>query len=113
MFLIRHPMVGFFFPEGSVFYEIALTGYVLALPAALFTGINVFVSGLFTAFGNGLVSGILSFLRTFVAFTACLYGLTAFFGGPGLWAAWAVAESVSLIPTFYAVFKYKNRYQYL
>ena len=106
-------MVGFFFREGTIFYEIALTGYILALPAAPFTGINVFISGLFTAFGNGLVSGILSFLRTFVAFTICLYGLTAIFGGPGLWAAWAVAESVSLIPSFYAIYKYRKRYQYL
>ena len=113
LFFIRHPVVGFFFREGTIFYEIALTGYILALPAALFTGINVFISGLFTAFGNGLVSGILSFLRTFVAFTICLYGLTAIFGGPGLWAAWAVAESVSLIPSFYAIYKYRKRYQYL
>ena len=113
LFFLRHPVVGFFFREGTIFYDIALTGYILALPAALFTGINVFISGLFTAFGNGLVSGILSFLRTFVAFTICLYGLTAIFGGPGLWAAWAVAESVSLIPSFYAIYKYRKRYQYL
>ena len=113
LFFLRHPLVGFFFTEGTIFYEIALTGYILALPAALFTGLNVFISGLFTAFGNGLVSGILSFLRTFVAFTICLYGLTAIFGGPGLWAAWAVAESVSLIPSFCAIYMYKSRYQYL
>ncbi len=113
LFPMRHALVGFFFPKDTVFYEIALNGYMLALPAALFTGINVFGSGLFTAFGNGLVSGILSFIRTFVAFTVCLYGLTALFGGPGLWVAWAVAESVSLLPTFYAILKYKNRYQYL
>ena len=113
LFLLRNALVGFFFTKGTIFYEIALTGYILALPAALFTGINVFGSGLFTAFGNGLVSGMLSFIRTFLAFTACIYGMTALFGGPGLWAAWAVAESVSLIPTMLVILKFKNRYQYL
>ena len=112
LFPLRGAVVGFYFPSGSEFYKITMIGYMYALPAALFTGINVFGSGLFTAFGNGLISGLLSFFRTFLALTACLYGLTALFGGSGLWAAWAVAELISLVPTIYALRKYRGRYQY-
>jgi len=113
LYPLRNALVGFFFDPGTEFYEIAMVGYLYTLPAALFTGINVFGSGLFTAFGNGLVSASLSLIRTFIVITACLFGLTALFGGPGLWAAWAVAEMVSLIPTFYAIRKFRGRYQYL
>ncbi len=74
--------------EGSEFYRIASLGYLLILPACLFIGINTFGSGLFTAFGNGLVSALLSLSRTFVVLSCCLFGLTALFGGPGLWCAW-------------------------
>jgi hypothetical protein len=95
------------------FYRIAALGYLIMLPACLFMGFNVFGSGLFTAFGNGVVSGLLSFIRSFVILTCCLYGLTALFGGPGLWSACPAAEVLSAFVTAYALNKYRSRYQYL
>ena len=112
LFLFRAQVIGIFFDQGSDFFNIASLGYLIALPACLFTGINVFGSGLFTAFSNGMVSGLLSLSRTFVILTACLYGLTAAFQGPGLWSAWPVAEMISLVITLLTLKKYKTRYQY-
>ena len=91
LFLFRGRMVGIFFREGTPFYDIASLGYRIVLPACLFTGFNIFGSGLFTAFGNGAVSGLLSLIRSFVLLTGCLFGLTALFAGPGLWSAWPTA----------------------
>ena len=48
----------------------------------------------------------------FLILTACLYGMTALFGGNGLWLAWPAAELLSLIATFLALFKYRDSYQY-
>ena len=112
LFAFRSQIVGIFFQSGTEFYNIASLGYLIVLPACLFTGFNVFGSGLFTAFGNGVVSGLLSLIRSFVVLTCCLYGLTALFGGPGLWSAWPVAELISILVTLYALKKYQSTYQY-
>ena len=112
LFAFRSQLVGIFFQSGTEFYDIASLGYLIVLPACLFTGFNVFGSGLFTAFGNGVVSGLLSLIRSFVVLTCCLYGLTALFGGPGLWSAWPVAELISILVTLYALKKYQSTYQY-
>ena len=112
LYFLREPVTGVFFTRGTDFYAIAEWGYLLSLPACLFVGVNIFGSGLFTAFSNGLVSGALSFIRTFLILVLCLYGLTALFGGTGLWLAWPAAELLSLFVTWGALRKYGNRYAY-
>ncbi|MBQ8075597.1 MAG: MATE family efflux transporter [Oscillospiraceae bacterium] len=112
LFSFRSQIVAIFFQPGTAFYDIASLGYLIVLPACLFTGFNIFGSGLFTAFGNGVVSGLLSLIRSFVVLTACLYGLTALFGGPGLWSAWPAAELICIFVTLYALRKYRSAYQY-
>ena len=112
LFVFRRQVIDVFFDPGTSFFDIASLGYLISLPACLFVGVNIFGSGLFTAFSNGLVSGFLSFVRTFLILTACLYGLTAFFGGPGLWSAWPAAEFFSCLVTVFFLRKYRSRYQY-
>lgn len=112
LFVFRSQIVGIFFDRGTEFYDIAFLGYLIELPACFFTGFNVFGSGLFTAFGNGVVSGLLSLIRSFVVLTCCLYGLTALFGGPGLWSAWPAAELICVFVTLFALIKYHRKYQY-
>ena len=111
-FALRKQAIGVFFERGTAFYEIAELGYLISLPACLFVGINIFGSGLFTAFSNGIVSGLLSLVRTFFVLTACLYGMTALFGGAGLWSAWPTAELISLVITIAVLRKYHSRYGY-
>lgn len=112
LFAFRSRIVGIFFKKGTEFYNIASLGYLIILPACLFIGINIFGSGLFTAFGNGVISGLLSLIRSFLVLTCCLYGLTVLFGGPGLWSAWPAAELISLFITAAVLKKYRSRYQY-
>ena len=112
LFMLRSWLVGVFFTKGTEFYDIASLGYLMILPACLFAGINIFGSGLFTAFSNGVVSGLLSLSRSFVVLTCCLYGLTALFGGPGLWSAWPAAELISCFITVCVLRKFRSIYQY-
>lgn len=113
LYVFRRQAIGIFFEEGSEFFRIALEGYMISLPACLFIGINILGSGLFTAFSNGFISGLLSLIRTFVILTACLYGLTALFKGPGLWSAWPAAELLSLAVTWVFLLKYRKKYDYM
>ena len=112
LFAFRGWAVGIFFREGTEFYRIASLGYLICLPACLFIGMNIFGSGLFTAFGNGVISGLLSLIRSFAVLTCCLFGLTALFGGEGLWSAWPAAELISLFVTLFALKKFRGKYQY-
>lgn len=112
LFLFRKPLIGIFFDQGTVFFDICEYGLMLSLPACLFVGANVFASGLFTAFGNGLISGALSFIRTFLIFTLCLYVLSGLFGAIGFWFAWPAAEVVSLVASVVALRKFRFKYQY-
>jgi hypothetical protein len=112
LFLFRRPIVRIFFSPETEFYRVASLGCLLTLPACLFVGVNTFGSGLFTAFSNGLVSGLLSFVRTFLVLTVCIFGMTALFGGTGLWSAWPTAELLCLGITVAVLVKYRERYQY-
>ncbi len=112
LYFLRGVIIGIYFKPDTEFYRISLLGYMISLPAALFTGYNTFGSGLFTAFSNGVISGFLSLVRTFFVLVICLFALTALFGGYGLWSAWPAAEVVSFIITAIFLFKYRGRYKY-
>lgn len=58
----------------------------------LLSGFNIFASGFFTALNNGLISAIISFLRTLVFQAAAVIILPQIIGVDGIWWAGAVAE---------------------
>jgi Na+-driven multidrug efflux pump len=112
LYFLRGLIIGIYFKPDTEFYRISLLGYMISLPACLFTGYNTFGSGLFTAFSNGVVSGFLSLVRTFFVLVICLFAMTALFGGYGLWSAWPTAEFISFIITAIFLWKYRGRYKY-
>ena len=112
LFFFRSQIIGIFFKPGTEFFEISMEGYLICLPACMFIGINVLGSGLFTAFSNGLVSQILSVVRTFIVLTACIFLLPLVVGARGVWWAWPVAEAVSVVVTVIVLRIYSKRYQY-
>lgn len=112
LYIFRGQMIGIFFRRDTEFFDIAEYGLLVSLPACIFVGVNIFASGMFTAFSNGGVSFGLSMVRTFAVLTACLYGMTALLGGTGLWLAWPVAELLSLIVTVLTLRHYRARYSY-
>ena len=106
-------IVSIFFEPGSEIYKVTQLGFRVSVFATLFCGYNTFYSGLFTAFSNGLISAILSIMRTFIVLVVCLYLLSFLFQEMGLWAAWPVAEIVAFIISAIFIIKYKNKYEYL
>lgn len=78
----------------------------------LFTGFNIFASSLFTALGNGLVSAVISFLRTLVIQIVCVLVLPQLLGDDGLWAATLAAELISLVISLSFILAYRKKYGY-
>ena len=76
----------------------------------LFTGVGIFGSAFFTALNNGLVSAVISFLRTFLFQVMAVLLLPLFLGLEGIWCAVIAAELLSTVVT--AIFLAANKKKY-
>ena len=111
-FLMRAPLVTIFAPQESNVYNIAYDGLSIFGLSFIFTGINIFTSSMFTAFSNGRVSAIISFLRSFVFIVLGVISLPMIIGVDGVWFAIVVAEMLSMLICLYYINKYKDVYEY-
>lgn len=110
--LLSHPLAGIFTPAGTDVYELAAAGLKIYAFNYLFKGLSVFSSAMFTAFGDGRVSAILSFMRTFVFLTATLLGLSALFGVTGVWYSSPAAELMAFALSTFYIWKLRKKYRY-
>lgn len=101
-----------FAPRDSEVYLLAEAGLRIFAVGYLFKGFNVFASALFTALSNGLISAVISFMRTLVFLAASLLGLTAIFGLKGVWYASPVAEGLAFILSLFLVERFRRKYHY-
>ena len=92
--------------------KLMLPGFRIIAISVLFTGINVFASGFFTALNNGRVSAMISMLRTFFFEVGALLILPEIFGIYGVWWAMPVAEALAIVIAVYMMVKYKKAYGY-
>ena len=78
----------------------------------LFAGLNIFTSSLFTALNNGLVSGIVSFLRALVLQIGMVLVLPGLIGENGLWLAAFATESCALVINICFLLGNRKKYGY-
>lgn len=78
----------------------------------IISGFNIFASSFFTALNNGLVSAIISFVRTLVFQVIMIVLLPMLFGINGVWFAVVVAEILALFVSILLIIKNKKKYQY-
>ena len=79
----------------------------------LISGFNIFSSSFFTALNNGLVSAVISFLRTLVFQIAMIFILPAIWGVNGIWLAVSFAEILALIVSTIFLIINREKYQYI
>ena len=79
----------------------------------LISGFNVFASAFFTGLNNGVVSGFIAFLRTFVFQIIMIFVLPLLFNVNGLWMAVIFAEVLALCVSFICFIKNKTKYEYI
>lgn len=75
-------------------------------------GFNIFGSAFFTALNNGLVSAIISFMRTLVLQVVCVMTLPLLWELDGVWAANVFAELSALVLTFTLFMCHRKKYGY-
>ncbi len=111
--VLLSPLIVRSFAEANqAVYDLAIEKFHIFNISIIFAGVNIFSSAMFTAFSNGKVSAIISFLRTFVFISFGIIGLTHVFGIDGIWWAITLAEILSLIVSIYYIFSYREYYHY-
>lgn len=90
--------------------KLTLRGFVIFSFSFLFAGISIYGSSFFTALNNGLVSALISFLRTMVFQIAAVLLFPLIWGIDGIWGSIVIAESMSAIVTVLFLVGMRKKY---
>ncbi|MCI8589337.1 MAG: MATE family efflux transporter [Clostridiales bacterium] len=111
--LLGRPLAGLFVGYDAELLHLTEKGFMIFSIAFLFIGFNIFSSSFFTALNNGLVSALISFLRTLVFQIAAVLLLPLIWEIDGIWLSIIVAELLSLVVSILFLFGMRKKYQYL
>lgn len=105
-------LAGIFVSHDKELLELTTLAIRLFSTSYLISSFNIFASSFFTALNNGLVSAVISFLRTLVFQIIMIFLMPAIFGINGIWLAVTVAELLSLIVCIIFIITNKKKYGY-
>ena len=119
---LSHPLASAFSHGDEQLMQITVDGLSIFTLSFLFKGIPTFGSGLFTAFNNGKVSGIIAIVRTLVFNMLTIIAVPILFfhifGSSyeaafyGVWYSVVFSELLATIMTVIFLRKYSKKYQY-
>ena len=111
--LIATPLATLFVGYDQRLFELTRSGFRLYSFAFLINGFNIYGSAFFTALNNGLLSALISFLRTLVFQMTVVLLLPLLLGINGVWCSVAIAELLTLCVTGTFIVLKRNTYHYL
>ncbi len=103
---------GIFVGYDADLYKMTLHGMIIYSFHFLLCGFNIFASSFFTALGDGLVSAIISFIRSLILQVAAILIMPLLWGLDGIWYAVLVVEVLSLAVAVWFLVKKKDKYHY-
>ena len=89
-----------------------MSAYKLYALCFLFMGFAMYASAFFTALNNGLVSALISFLRTLVFQVAAVIVLPMLFGIDGIWLSVTVGDGLTCLVAATFMIALSGRYGY-
>jgi len=92
--------------------EMTVAAFRIYSCSFLFAGLSIFGSSFFTALNNGMISAVISFMRTLVFEVGAVLLLPLIFGLNGIWGAVVVAEFVSAVLTVVLIAMKRSKYHY-
>ncbi len=111
-FLLAVPLSKLFVGYDAKLYEMTVRGFKLSALSYLFSGLAIFGSSFFTALNNGLISAIISFLRTLVFQVSAVMILPLFLEIDGIWLSIVVAEFIAAAVSVAFIFGKRKKYKY-
>ena len=110
--LTARPIAGLFVGYDSELLAISVNAVRIYSLGYILSWFNIFASSFFTALNNGLISGFLSFLRTFALQVAAILILPEFFGLDGIWYSVPLAELISVVVSILCLTANSRKYGY-
>lgn len=111
--LLATPLAKLFVGYDSTLLAMTQTGFHIYSLVYIINGFNIFGSSFFTALSNGIVSAVISFLRTLVFQIGAVLILPIVFGGiNGIWSSVTVAELLTLCITITFFVRQRRKYHY-
>lgn len=111
--LLATPLAKLFVGYDSTLLAMTQIGFRIYSLVYLINGFNIFGSSFFTALSNGVVSAVISFLRTLVFQIGAVLILPVVFGGiNGIWSSVTVAELLTLCITITFFVRQRRKYHY-
>lgn len=110
--LLAAPFSKFFVGYDKELLAMTIHGFRIYSLAYLINGFNIFGSSFFTALNNGVISAVISFMRTLVFQIGAILILPVFLDINGIWSAIIVAEALTLCVTLFFIIRKKNYYHY-
>jgi len=112
LIVFARPLVSVFVGYDADLVDMAVHGMRIYALIFVTCGINIFVTGMFTALNNGAVSAFIATVRVVICEIGSVMILPIFFGLNGIWFSAAVAEAGSIIPVILFTVKLRKRYGY-
>ena len=106
------PLAAAFVGYDPALLEMTVSGFRLFALSYLFCGVSIFASSFFTALCNGLVSALISFLRSFLLRGGLVFLMPLLLGETGIWLSVVAAEAVGAAISLLLLALLRRRYRY-
>lgn len=110
---LAEPLSSLFVGYDEALFEMTLKGFIIYSFSFLFCGFSIYASSFFTALNNGIISAVISFLRTLLFQSLCVLILPIFFELDGVWFSVIVSETLAAILSASCIYAFRKRYNYL
>ncbi len=110
--ILARPLATLYVGYDPELLSLTLRGFVIFSFSFLFAGIAIYGSSFFTALNNGLVSALISFLRTMVFQIAAVLIFPLIWGIDGIWGSIVIAELMATLVTILFVLAMRKKYHY-
>lgn len=106
------PLARFFVGYDPALQALTVSGFRIFAVSFLFAGFAIFFSGFFTALNDGLISALISFLRTLVFQVVAVLFFPRIWGIDGVWMSIVVADLMAVILGIIFLVIKQKKYQY-
>lgn len=110
--LLARPLSLLFVGYDPELLELTVQAFFIFSFSFLFSGFAIFGSSFFTALNNGLVSAVISFLRTLVFQTAAVLIFPLIWNVDGIWMSIVAAEGLATAVTAAFLWALRKKYRY-
>ncbi|MBQ8510680.1 MAG: MATE family efflux transporter [Clostridia bacterium] len=110
--VLARPLAALFVGSEPELMALTVRGFTIYSLSFLFSGLAIFGSAFFTALNNGLVSALISFLRTLLFQAAAVLIFPLIWGIDGIWLSIVAAELMAAAITVCFLVGMRKKYRY-